>query len=108
MKRYMIIETRDPHESRDAEWLAGLAADLKRSGADASVLLAENGVFAARVGGANPVLQRLTEAGCRIIADRYALRERGVRDEDLQAGVKAVELDVVVDALEAGVSVIWR
>jgi hypothetical protein len=43
-----------------------------------------------------------------VFADRYALRERGIRDADLAKGVKAADLDVVVDALEAGVSVMWR
>jgi intracellular sulfur oxidation DsrE/DsrF family protein len=50
----------------------------------------------------------LTDAGCQVFADRYALRERGIRDADLAKGVKAADLDVVVDALEAGVSVMWR
>jgi hypothetical protein len=43
-----------------------------------------------------------------VFADRYALRERGIRDGDLAKGVKPAELDAVVDALEAGVSVMWR
>ncbi len=108
MTRYMIIETRDPIEARDVDWMAELAADLQRSGAQASVMLAENGVFAARSGAAASALRTLTDAGCEVFADRYALRERGIRDGDLATGVKAAELDVVLDALEAGVSVMWR
>jgi hypothetical protein len=108
MTRYMIIETRDPQDSRDVEWMAELAANLQRGGASATVMLAENGVFAARAGATTSPLRKLTEAGCQVLADRYALRERGIRDADLAKGVKAAELDAVVDALEAGVSVMWR
>jgi sulfur transfer complex TusBCD TusB component (DsrH family) len=108
MQYYMIIETRDPQDARDVEWMAELAANLQRSGASATVMLAENGVFAARAGAASPALRTLTDAGCQVFADRYALRERGIRDGDLAKGVKPTELDAVVDALEAGVSVMWR
>jgi hypothetical protein len=108
MTRYMIIETRDPQDVRDVEWMAELAANLQRDGSTATVMLAENGVFAARVGAAASTLRKLTDAGCQVLADRYALRERGIRDADLAKGVKAAELDAVVDALEAGVSVMWR
>jgi sulfur transfer complex TusBCD TusB component (DsrH family) len=108
MAHYMIIETRDPHDVRDVEWMAELAANLQRGGSSATVMLAENGVFAARAGAAGSALSTLTGAGCHVLADRYALRERGIRDGDLAKGVKATDLDAVVDALEAGVSVMWR
>jgi hypothetical protein len=108
MKRYMIVETRDPHEARDVEWMAELALNLARSGAPAALVLAENGVFAGRAGASAPALRKLIDAGCEVFADRYALRERGIRDVDLAKGVKAAELDIVVEALEAGVSVMWR
>jgi hypothetical protein len=108
MVRYMIIETRDPHDARDVDWIAELAANLQRNGAQAAVMLAENGVFAARAGAAGSALRTLTDAGCQVFADRHALRERGIRDADLAKGVKGADLDVVIDALEAGVSVMWR
>lgn len=108
MKRYMIIETRDPHEARDVDWMANLAADLHRKGASASVMLAENGVFAARAGGASPSLQVLADVGCPVFADRYALQERGIPESDLAPGVTPAELDLVIDALNAGASVLWR
>ena len=108
MKRYMIVETRDPHEARDVEWMAELAANLERGGASAALVLAENGVFAGRAGASASALPKLIDAGCEVFADRYALRERGIRDGDLAKGVKAADLDIVVAALEAGVSVMWR
>jgi hypothetical protein len=104
----MIIETRDPQEARDVDWVAGLAADLHRQGATASVMLVENGVFAARAGAAAPSLQVLTDVGCPVFADRYALEERGIKDTELAPGVTPGELDLIIDALNAGASVLWR
>jgi hypothetical protein len=108
MKQYLIVETRDPSDSRDHDWMVRLAGDLKQAGAPATIFLAENGVFAARNGAAAEAVQAALKAGCTILADRYALRERGIRDADIAKGVKTAELDVVLDALEAGVSVMWR
>ncbi len=110
MTRYMIIETRDPHDARDFAWMAELACNLQRNGAATSVVLAENGVFAALRAGETSAsaLRVLTDAGCEVLADGYALRERGIRDTDLASGVSSVDLNVVVDALEAGFSVLWR
>lgn len=108
MKRYLIVETRDPTDSRDHDWMVGLAAGLNQAGAPATVLLAENGVFAARNGAVAEALQAALKTGCTILADRYALRERGIREGDLVQGVKVVEIDVVLDALEAGAAVMWR
>jgi hypothetical protein len=108
VKRYMIIETRDPHEARDVDWMANLAADLHRNGGAASVMLADNGVFAARAGASSSALQALADVGCPVFADRYALKERGIGEDDLAPGVTPAEIDVVIDALHAGASVLWR
>jgi intracellular sulfur oxidation DsrE/DsrF family protein len=108
MKSYIIVETRDPFEQRDTEWLAALAAGLKRDGARPVVMLAENGVFAARAAAASASLQTLTQAGVEVFADRFALRERGIRDGELASGVKAADLDLVVDQLEAGAIAMFR
>jgi hypothetical protein len=108
MKHYMIIETRDPAECRDVRWTAALAADLKRSGAEATLMLADNGVFAARVGAEADDLRTALAAGCKVLAERYALRERGIRDNDLVRGVAAAELESIIDAMEAGAMIMWR
>jgi len=108
MTRYMIVETRDAHEARDVAWMADLAANLQRNGPAAAVMLAENAVFAARASAIAPTVRTLAEAGCQVFADRYALRERGIRDAELAKGVKPADLDVVLDALETGASVMWR
>jgi hypothetical protein len=89
MKHYMIVETRDPADSRDVDWIADVAAALQRRGARASVLLIENGVLAARAEAEAPALLAAIKAGCPVMADRYSLRERGVRDVELNRGIVA-------------------
>ena len=109
MKQYMIVETRDPFEQRDCEWLAGLAATFKRRGETSIVMLAENGVFAARADAASPSpLQELIKAGVEVYADRFSLRERGIGAGELRPGINAAELDLVVDHLETGAAVMFR
>jgi sulfur transfer complex TusBCD TusB component (DsrH family) len=108
MKHYMIIETRDPVECRDVHWTAGLAAELKKSGAEATLMLADNGVFAAREGAEVDGLRTALAAGCKVLAERYALRERGIRESDLTRGVAAVELETIIDAMEGGAMIMWR
>jgi predicted peroxiredoxin len=108
MQRYLIVETRDAGETRDADWLARLAGDLERAGADAALLLADNGVFAARAGAEAEGLRTALQAGCKVLAERYALAERGIRESDLAKGVAAVDLSAVLDAMEAGAVVVWR
>ena len=108
MKRYLIVETRDAGETRDTDWLAGVAGDLKRSGAEATLLLADNGVFAARAGAEADGVRAALSAGCKVLVERYALRERGIGDGDLAKGVAAVDLGAVIDAMEAGAVIMWR
>jgi len=108
MKHYMIIETRDPVECRDVQWTAALAADLKKSGAEATLMLADNGVFAAREGAEAEGLRLALAAGCKVLAERYALRERGIRETDLTRGVVATELETIIDAMKAGALIMWR
>ena len=108
MKDLMIIETRDPIEVPDVEWGARLASGVKGTGARSCLMLVENGVLAARAGAAAPFLAALAEEDVPILADRFALRERGIAETGLARGVTPAELNVVIDWLDAGASVLWR
>ncbi len=108
MKQYLIIETRDPIECRDVDAMASLAADLARSGASASVLLTDNGVFAARIGAATDALDVLSSAGVGVFADNFSLSERGIESASLAPGVRPATVDLVIDRLLEGASVMWR
>jgi hypothetical protein len=104
----MIVETRDAIAVRDVEWSADLLATMRQAGQACTLMLAENGVLGARASASPAFLSNLVGAGVEILADRFALRERGIPEEQIASGISAAELDVVVDRLAAGGTVIWR
>jgi len=108
MARYLLVASRDPFESAEAGRFYDLAADLARSGDEVSLFLCQNGVLSARRAVQPDRLTALAGGGVRILADAFSLRERGIDSARLVGGVEAVEVDVVVDALEAGHKVIWH
>ena len=48
MTRYVFIESRDPFESRDTQFLEDTAVAVKERGHEVTVFLVQNGVLAAR------------------------------------------------------------
>jgi hypothetical protein len=107
MKQCMIVETRDPIGHLDFDWMAELALGMRREGVNVAMLLTENAAFGGR-GNIAPCLQRLVADGIPVLADRFALEERGIAQSALMSGVEPCEIGVVVDWLEAGASVLWR
>ncbi|HJQ68703.1 MAG TPA: DsrE family protein [Blastocatellia bacterium] len=109
MSRYLFIESRDPFESRDVQFVVETAAALKRSGQDVTVFLVQNGVLAARAGARASQLPMLAEEGIRLLADDFSLGERGLRAADLMGGVKESGIDTLVDLLaQEGTKAIWH
>ncbi|HKS90269.1 MAG TPA: hypothetical protein VJR70_12580, partial [Stellaceae bacterium] len=53
-------------------------------------------------------LGRLAGSGVRVLADSFSLKERGIDEQRLAAGISAAPLDVVLDALADGAQVIWH
>src|SRR5437016_353527 len=102
MSSYLLIESRDPYESNEAAPAYELAAGLARAGATVTVLLVQNGVFAARKGDKAELIVKLAAAGVEVLADEFSLRERAIPTSRLVAGVKPAPIDVVVDHLEHG------
>jgi len=108
MKAMMIVETRDPVGVRDVEWGALLLAAMARSGRPSTLMLTENGVLGARRGAKAEALHRLIGQGVEILADRFALTERGIGEADLMPGIAGADLAAVIDRLAAGDHVLWR
>jgi sulfur relay (sulfurtransferase) complex TusBCD TusD component (DsrE family) len=107
MARYVLIESRDPYESKSFGTRCELAASLARDGNETTVMLVENGVFAARASGQVRVLERTTRAGVSVIADEFALRERGIAASDLAECVKAVRLEELIVQMGMGARALW-
>ena len=99
MANYVFIESRDPFESRDTEFVAETAAALKGRGNEVTVFLVQNGVLAARRGARGSHLPRLAEAGVLLLADDFSLCERGIAEAELLPGVRQANIDSLVDFL---------
>jgi sulfur transfer complex TusBCD TusB component (DsrH family) len=99
MTSYLFIETRDPFESRDTEFVAETAAALKERDNEVTVFLVQNGVLAARRGARDTYLSRLAQAGVRVLADDFSLSERGIAGNDLRVGVTQSSVETLVEML---------
>lgn len=108
MKDMMIIETRDPLQVRDSEWSGDLLVQMRQAGSQCTMMLTENGVLGARASAPTAFLPRLVDNGITVLADRFALAERGIKESDVAPGVACTDLGAVVDRLAAGAGVIWR
>src|SRR5579871_5377500 len=99
MAHYLLIESRDPYEHADAEYLADLAGDLARAGNDVTVFLVQNGVLVARPKAEAPSLRKLAGGKIKVLADDFSLRERGISTTSLAEPVRASSIDELVDVL---------
>ena len=108
MQRYLMIESRDPFESADAQYYGELACALAAKGNQVTLFLVQNGVFPARQGAQAGTLAKVASAGVSILADEFSLRERGIHADRLADGVQAAPLDVVIDQLTDGAKAMWH
>jgi predicted peroxiredoxin len=97
MTRYVFIESRDPFESRDTQFLEDTAIAVKERGHDVTVFLVQNGVLATRESARR--LGRLAEAGVTLLADDLSLRERGINAGELAPSIRESGIDALVEAL---------
>ena len=108
MAKYLLISSRDPFETNDANAFYDLAVRLARNGDDVTFFLVQNGVLPARAGAQARGLENVNKAGVTILADEFSLRERGIDAGSLNGGAKAAPLDVVVDQLADGAKTLWN
>ena len=107
MKRYIFIESRDPFESRDTQFVEDTAVAVKERGHEVTVFLVQNGVLAARTSVRR--LGRLAEAGVTLLADDFSLRERGIGADELAPGIRESGIDALVDALvQENTKALWH
>ena len=106
MGEYLLIESRDPFESNDVGYYCELARGLAEAGNQVTLLLVQNAVLAARPSAQAPQLRALAGSGVKILADDFALKERGMTR--LLDGVQIAPIDIVVDHMEAGHKTLWH
>ena len=110
MARYLLIESRDPFESRDVPYYYGLANDLAAQGDEVTLFLVQNGVLAARKAAADNPLGSVAAGNVTVLADGYSLRERGSADTETLEGVSAGDIDqlVTLAMADGGTKVMWH
>jgi sulfur relay (sulfurtransferase) complex TusBCD TusD component (DsrE family) len=106
MAEYLLIESRDPFESHDVGYYYDLARGLVEAGDKVTLFLVQNAVFAARPSAQATQLRLLVGSGIKIVADDFALKERGITK--LLDGVQVAPIEIVVDHLEAGHKTLWH
>ncbi len=109
MSNYLLIESRDPFESRDTQFPADTALALADRGHQVTIFLIQNGVLASRWHAHASSLQELLTAGITILADDFSLSERGIRAEEIRTGIQTVMIGSLVEALiEPDTKAIWH
>src|SRR5882672_3209059 len=106
MAGYLLIESRDPFESNDVGYFYELARGLVEAGNQVTLFLVQNAVLAARPAARAPAFRELAGSGVKILADEFALQERGITK--LLDGVESAPIETVVDHLEAGHKTLWH
>ena len=106
MAEYLLIESRDPFESNEVGYYHDLAKGLADEGHHVTMFLVQNAVLAARPSKASAALSALARAGVKVLADDFALKERGVTK--LVEGVTVAPIDVVLDHLAASHKTMWH
>ncbi len=106
MAEFTFISSRDPVGGDSS--VHQLAADLAEAGHDVALFLVENGAFLARRKACADLRGHLAGAGVRLLADDFALSERGIVDGALADEVDATALEVLVDHLAQGRKVTWH
>jgi predicted peroxiredoxin len=99
MANYILIESRDPFESRDTQFVGELATALKERGNEVTVFLVQNAVLATRRNAHDSFLTQLLAAGIKLLADDFSLCERGIHAAELRSGIRASSIDALVGTL---------
>jgi predicted peroxiredoxin len=97
MSNYIFIESRDPFESRDTEFIEETALAVKDRGHDVTIFLVQNGVLGARKKAQR--LDRLMDAGVTLLADDLSLHERGIKPDELAPGIRPSPIDELVEQM---------
>lgn len=109
MAHYVFIESRDPFDSRDSQFVVETASALKKAGNDVTVYLVQNGVLGARQAAKGSHVGQLASAGVRVLADDFSLRERGIQKSECVSSVRESSIDSLVDLLiEEKTKAIWH
>jgi sulfur relay protein TusB/DsrH len=109
MSRYVLIETKSPLDG--GNWAVELGKQLKERRHDVTIYLLQDAVFAARktFEAGERLRQEAEKHGLRLLADGVSLRQRGVVGDRVAKGIRASDMDELVDLLmEQSDKAIWH
>jgi hypothetical protein len=102
MSNYLLIESRESFDTREAGRCCELAVQLRRAGHAVVLFLVQNGVLPARRDAKPIELHHAIAAGITVLADDVSLRERGIGPAEIASGVEAAPLEQAVKLFAAG------
>lgn len=110
MGNYVMIESRDPFESRDVPYFYGLAADIAGKGEQVTLFLVQNGALASRKDAKGNPLGGVLDRQVEVLVDSFSLKERGIQDSERNPSVKPSDIDELVDRMMAvaGTKILWH
>ncbi|MBM3924699.1 MAG: sulfur reduction protein DsrE [SAR202 cluster bacterium] len=111
MGNYVLIESRDPFEYGDPEYMYHMAGDLAKKGNEVTLFLIQNGVLTTRPGIKDNPLAGLSKSSkaVKVLADEFSLRERGIKKDGIVSGVQVSDVDNLVDlVMQQGAKVVWH
>jgi len=109
MAKYLVVETRDPFDSNDVDDVYDLASGLADDSNDVTVFLVQNGVLPVRKKSAAAKRVAQLAKKVTVLTDDFSLRERGIEVDEVVDGVRASDIDTLVDLIaEDGRKVIWH
>ena len=106
MAGYLLIESRDPFESNDVSYYCDLARGLVEAGNQVTLFLVQNAVLAVRPSVRSQALRSLIDSGVKVLADDFALQQRGIGK--LLDGVEIAAIETVVDHMGTGHRMLWH
>lgn len=109
MPHYVFIESRDPFESRDTQFVEDTATALRHRGHEVTVFFVQNGVLSSRHNARDDFLARMAAAGVNLLVDDFSLCERGIQAAELRPGIQRSGIEELVDALvQENTKAIWH
>jgi len=110
MPQYVMVESRDPFESRDVPYFYNLARDLAAKGEKVTLFLVQNGALASRKNAKGNPLTGLLDSSVEILVDAFSLSERGIQDSEKHTAVKTSGIDDLVRRImaEGGTKILWH
>ncbi len=111
MVSYLLIESRDPFEYADTDYMYQIAEQLVDNGNDVTLFLIQNGVFVTRRSSKNNPMDTLLsrQGNIKIMAEEFSLRERGIEVQHLVDGIQIAGIDFLIDMLvDSKFKVLWH